>query len=84
MSPSAALNADKLENSSAVVRIVPGIATVNGRGKCMTLSAPLVAKTRRYLSSLEKGDPCTVATVTLKLNARLAFRKGNIKRGRYR
>ena len=81
MSPSAALNADKPENSSAVVRIVTRMATVNGRGKCMTLFAPLVAKRRRCLSSPEKGDLCTAVTVTLKSGARLALRKGNTKRG---
>ena len=80
MSQSVVPNADKPENSNAVVRIVPGIATVNGRGKCMTLSAPLVAKRRRCLLSLEKGDPCTAAIVTLKLEARLTFRKNSIKR----
>ena len=80
MSPSVVLAVDKPENSSVVVHIVPGIATVNGRGKCMMPSAPLVAKRRRCLSSLEKGDPCTAATVTLKSNARLVFRKGSTKR----
>jgi len=80
MSPSVALAADKPEKSSAVVRIVLGMATVNGRGKCMMLSAPLVVKRRRYLSSLEKGDPCTAATVTLRSDARPRFRKGNTKR----
>lgn len=80
MSQSVVPNADKPEGSSAVVRIVPGIATVNSRGKCMTLSALLAAKTRRYLLSLEKGDLCTAAIVTLKLEARLTFRKNSIKR----
>ena len=47
----------------------------------MTLSAPLVAKRRRCLSSPDKGDPCTAATATLKLGAEFAFEKGNTKEG---
>jgi hypothetical protein len=45
----------------------------------MMLSVPLVVKRRRYLSSLEKGDPCTAATVSLRLDAKLRFRQGKAK-----
>ncbi len=72
MNPSAVLHADKPERTSAAVHRVAMVAM--GEGKCILLSAPLVAKIHRCLSSQEKGDPCTVATVTLKIRARLTFR----------
>jgi len=53
------------------------IATVlNGREKCILLSAPLAGKTPRYLSSPETGDRCTAATAT-QSGAEPASRKGN-------
>jgi integrase len=61
--------------------MVAGVATaINGKGKCILPSAPLVAKTRRYLSSPETADRCTAATATLQSGADPAFRKGNTKK----
>jgi hypothetical protein len=77
-SPSVVLTAEKPGNNSASVRKVAGIATaISSEEKCILLSAPLAAKKRRYPSSPEKGDPCTVATATLELSPRPAVKKGN-------
>jgi hypothetical protein len=60
--------------------MVAGIATaINGRGKCILLSAPLAGKTPRYLLSPETGDQCTAATATLQSGAEPASRKANTK-----
>jgi len=80
MNPSVVLTAEQRGNSNAEVRMATGIATAIKGGKCILLSVPLVAKIHRYLSSLEKGDPCIAASVTLKLGARLPFREANTKR----
>jgi hypothetical protein len=72
MNPSVVLHADKPRGSSAV-QVAMIAATDHGREKCMTLSAPLVAKRRRCLLSLERGGLCTAATAILKLGAKLAF-----------
>ena len=75
--PNVVLNADKQGKSSAAVHKATGVATAIKEGKCIQLSAPLVAKIHRSLSSQEKGDRCIAATVTLKLRARPTFRKTN-------
>jgi len=72
MSPSVVPSADKPGNNSAVVPMVARIATaINGRGKCMLLSVPHVAKTHRYRLSHEMADRCTAATATPKLGAKV-------------
>ena len=58
------LTAEQPENNSAVVGTV---AEATGRGKCIPPSAPLAAKTAKYRSSPETGDPCTARTATLRL-----------------
>ena len=61
------LTAEQPENNSAVVGTV---AEATGRGKCIPPSAPLAAKTAKYRSSPETGDPCTARTATLKRGSR--------------
>ena len=70
MSPSVALAAGKLENSTVVHR------TAMGNGRCMTLYVPPVAKKRRYLSNLEMDAPSTAATATPRSDEKLVCRIG--------
>ncbi len=79
MNQSVVLAADKPGSNSAAICKVAGMAPATKAGKCIPLSAPLVAKRHRYLSSPEKGDLCTAATVTLKLGARVTFSKDYTK-----
>jgi len=60
MSPSGVFNAEKPGNSNVVA------TAMVDRGRCMTLCVHLVALSVRYLSSPDKGDQCTAATVILK------------------
>ena len=68
MSQGVVLTAGRPENNSAVVGTVA--EATNVRGKCIPLSAPLVAKIARYPSSHETGDRCTALTATLKRGGR--------------
>ena len=82
-SPGVVPTAEQRGNSNVVVRVVAGIATaINGRGKCILLFAPLVAKTPRYLSSPETGDRCTAATATLQSGADPTFWVGQHEKKR--
>jgi hypothetical protein len=60
MSRGAALTAGQPENNSALV----DMAEDTDKGKCIPLSALLVARIARYLSSPAMGDPCTAQTAT--------------------
>lgn len=66
MSPSAVPTADKPEDSNAVNRMVTIATATDGRGRCTMQYVHRVAKRHRYHLSLEKDDPCTAASVTLK------------------
>ena len=80
MSPSVVLTAEQPGNSSAVVRMGAAIATViNGREKCILLSALLAGKIPRYLSSPETEDQCTAVTATPQSGAEPASRKASTK-----
>jgi hypothetical protein len=59
------LTAEQPEDNSAMV--VGTVAGATGGGKCIQLSVPLAAKTAKYRSSPETGDPCTARTATLRL-----------------
>ena len=75
MSPSVVLNAERPGNNSAT-----GMAkALSGRGKCILLYVPIVAKTRRYLSSPDRIDRCIAASATPKSGFRLRVKKGNTK-----
>jgi len=76
MSLSAVLSADKPANSAVAHTPAMTATAINGPGKCIPQSAPLVAKTPKYLSSHETGDRCTVATATLKSGAEPALKRG--------
>jgi hypothetical protein len=73
MSPSDVFSAESPGNSN-----VAATAMV-GRGKCMTLCAPLVVKSARYLSSPAKGDQCIAATAILKQDVKRPLKKVNKK-----
>jgi len=64
MNLAVALTAEQPEDNSAMVGTV---AEATGGGKCIQQSVPLAAKTAKYRSSPETGDPCTARTATLRL-----------------
>ena len=65
MNLAAVLTAEQPEDNSVLVGTV---AEATGPGKCIRPSALLVAKTAKYRSSPETGDPCTARTATLRLS----------------
>ena len=84
MTPSVAPSAGKPGSNSAVMRVAAGITMASeDRGRCLTSSVPSVAKRPRYLSSLEKGAPCTAASATLRLGIAILFRIASIKEERW-
>jgi hypothetical protein len=68
MSQGVVLTAGQPENNSAVV--VGTVAEATSGGKCIQPSAPPVAKTVKYRSNPETGDPCTARNATLNRGSR--------------
>ena len=72
--PSAVPTADKLEDSNAVNCMVKIAMATDGQGRCTMRYVHRVAKRHRYHLSLEKDDPCTAASATLKSGVNPVFK----------